>query len=87
MVELFIHGLTLAGGENPKTDGTIATFKFKAKATGNASFSVSGNFYTPDETSLNPSFSGASVSIKENTPVTPTPPSSGDTPGGSSGRK
>lgn len=45
------------GGENPKTDGTIATFKFRAKATGSASFSVSGNFYTPDEKPVNPSFS------------------------------
>ena len=64
-----------SGGENPKTDGTIATFKFKAKATGTASFSVSGNFYTPDEKPVNPSFSGISITIKEkeSTPVTPPP--------------
>lgn len=86
------------GGENPKTDGTIATFRFKAKASGVASFSVSGNFYTPDETAVNPSFSGTSVTIKEketipetpnttptpNPTPTPTPPTTGGS-GGSSG--
>lgn len=63
------------GGENPKTDGTIATFKFKAKAAGTASFSISGDFYTPDEKPVNPSFSATSVTIKEKetTPETPTP--------------
>lgn len=84
-----------SGGENPKTDGTIATFKFKAKAAGTASFSVSGNFYTPDEEAVNPSFSGTSVTIKEKVTVpetpTPTPPSTGgsgsggNTGGGNSG--
>ena len=83
------------GGENPKTEGTIATFRFKAKATGTAGFSVSGNFYTPDETAVNPSFSGTSITIKEKettpetsnpTPMpTPTPPTTGGsgTTGGS----
>lgn len=84
-----------AGGENPKTDGTIATFKFKAKSAGTASFSVSGNFYTPDEEAVNPTFSGTSVTIKEKVTVpetpTPTPPSTGGsgsggtTGGGSTG--
>lgn len=77
------------GGENPKTDGTIATFKFRAKATGTATFSVSGNFYTPDEKPVNPSFSGTSITIKEKEqpqpPVTPSPPSTGGETGGSSG--
>lgn len=77
------------GGENPKTDGTIATFKFRAKATGTATFSVSGNFYTPDEKPVNPSFSGTSITIKEKEqpqpPVTPNPPSTGGGTGGSSG--
>ena len=76
------------GGENPKTDGTIATFKFRAKVAGTASFSVSGNFYTPDEKPVNPSFSGTSVTIKEKEPPkpeTPNPPTGGGTTGGSSG--
>lgn len=76
------------GGENPKTDGTIATFKFRAKATGTATFSVSGNFYTPDEKPVNPSFSGTSITIKEKEqpkPEVPNPPTGGGTTGGSSG--
>lgn len=76
------------GGENPKTDGTIATFKFRAKATGTATFSVSGNFYTPDEKPVNPSFSGTSITIKEKEqpkPEVPNPPTGGGTTGGGSG--
>lgn len=77
------------GGENPKTDGTIATFKFRAKLAGTASFSVSGNFYTPDEKPVNPSFSGTSVTIKEKEqpkpPETQTPPTTGGSSGGTSG--
>ncbi len=53
------------GGENPKTSGTIASFKFKAKQKGTANFSVTGDFYSPDETSINPTFSGVSVAIQE----------------------
>lgn len=53
------------GGENPKTSGTIATFKFKAKQAGNASFSVNGDFYSSEEEKVNPSFLGAVVTIKE----------------------
>lgn len=44
------------GGTSP-ISGTIATFKFKAKATGKASFSVSGDFFDADENSIKPSFS------------------------------
>lgn len=77
------------GGENPKTDGTIATFKFRAKVAGTASFSVSGNFYTPDEKPVNPSFSGTSVTIKEKEqpkpPETQTPPTTGGDSGETSG--
>lgn len=69
------------GGANPKTDGTIATFKLKAKATGTASFSVSGDFYTPDEKPVKPSFSGTSVTIKETSTQAPNPtPSPTPTP-------
>jgi hypothetical protein len=72
-----------SGGDNPKTGGTIVTFRFRAKAVGNASFSVNGDFYTPEETPVNPSFSGTSVNISEKvtpppapeTPTTPTTPS------------
>lgn len=76
------------GGENPKTDGTIATFKFRAKVAGTATFSVSGNFYTPDEKPVNPSFSGTSVTIKEKEqpkPETPNPPTTDGSSGGTSG--
>lgn len=77
------------GGENPKTDGTIATFKFRAKVAGTATFSVSGNFYTPDEKPVNPIFSGTSVTIKEKEqpkpPETQTPPTTGGSSGGTSG--
>ncbi len=69
------------GGSNPKTNGTLVTFRFRAKQAGKASFSVSGDFYTPDETPVNPSFSGTSVTIEEKTT---TPPSSGGTTGGGS---
>lgn len=44
------------GGSNP-TSGNIATFKFKAKATGKASFTISGDFFDADENSIKPSFS------------------------------
>lgn len=78
------------GGANPKTDGTVATFKVRAKVAGTASFSVSGDFYDPDENPVKPSFSGTSVTIKEKEtppPVTetPTPPSTGENTGGTTG--
>lgn len=75
------------GGESPKTGGTLATFKLKAKATGSAGFSVSGDFYTPEETAVNPIFSGTTVSIieepqpePENPPVTPVEPNTPQEP-------
>ena len=58
------------GGISPITAGTIATFKFKAKAAGTTSFSVSGEFYDSNENVIIPSFTGTSVSIQEKT-VTP----------------
>lgn len=64
------------GGSAPLTGGTIATFTFKAKEAGNVNFAVSGNFFTPDETSANPSFSGTTVNIKS---------TGGDTGGGTDG--
>lgn len=70
------------GGSNPKTSGTLVTFRFRAKQAGKASFSVNGDFYTPDEKPVNPSFSGTSVTIQEKTTITP--PSSGGTTGGGS---
>ncbi len=78
MEEQYILGQIQAGGDNPKTGGTIVTFKFKAKQAGKASFSVNGDFYSPDEKNINPSFSGTSVTIKEKE----APPSSGGTTGG-----
>lgn len=59
------------GGDSPLTGGTIATFTFKAKAEGSVNFAVSGNFFTPEETSVNPSFSGATVTVKTAETVTP----------------
>lgn len=53
------------GGDSPLTGGTIATFTFKAKAEGNANFSVSGNFFSPEETAVNPSFSGVTVIVQQ----------------------
>lgn len=72
------------GGDNPKTGGTIVTFKFRAKATGKASFSVSGDFYSPNETNIKPTFSGTSVTIQEKTTPPPSNNNGGST-GGSSG--
>ncbi len=71
-----------AGGESPKTGGTIAIFKFRAKQAGKASFSVSGDFYSPDEKNINPSFSGASVTIQEK--QTTPPANQGGSTGGNS---
>lgn len=70
-----------SGGDNPKS-GTIVTFKFRAKQTGKASFSVSGDFYSPDETNIKPSFSGTSVTIQEKQT---TPPQTGGSTGGTTG--
>lgn len=78
------------GGSTPKTEGTIVSFKFRAKVSGKATFSVTGDFYNPDEEVVNPSFSGTSINIKEQTqtppaeipetPSTPqTPPSTNNT--------
>lgn len=62
-----------SGGEDPKTTGTIASFRFRAKTSGTASFGVSGDFYDSDENEINPSFSGTSVEIEEKQ-VEPPPP-------------
>lgn len=59
------------GGASPITSGTIATFKFKAKQTGTASFSVSGEFYDSNENVISPSFSGTSVSLQEKEATSP----------------
>lgn len=74
------------GGSNPKTGGTIATFKFKAKTVGKASFSVSGDYYDANENAVKPNFSGTTVTIQEkvvtppSTPTTPTTPNTPSTP-------
>lgn len=64
------------GGASPITGGTIATFTFTAKSAGSASFGISGDFFTPDETSANPSFSGVTVGINN---VDTSNPSGGQT--------
>lgn len=68
------------GGETPKTGGIIAIFKFRAKAAGSAGFSVSGDFYTPEETSVNPSFIGTTVTIVEEAPPVEDTPTIPETP-------
>lgn len=75
------------GGSSP-ISGNIATFKFRAKATGKASFGVSGDFFDANYANLKPSFSGTTVTVNQKptptpTPVptpTPTPPPSTPTP-------
>ena len=52
------------GGLTPKTSGTIASFKFKAKTVGTASFTASGDFYDQNENTINPSFSGTNVILE-----------------------
>lgn len=59
------------GGDSPLTGGTIATFRLKARAGGNAGFSVNGDFYAPDEAAINLNFSGVTVTVLE--PATPVP--------------
>ncbi len=81
------------GGANP-ISGNIATFKFRAKATGKATFGVSGDFFDASYTNLKPAFSGTSVSVNPKPTPTPTPaptpvptpvPTSNPPTGGSSG--
>ena len=67
-----------SGGSNPKTDGTIVTFRLRAKTAGTASFSISGKFYDTNENSLNLGLNGTSVTIKEKQVVTP--PTTNETP-------
>ncbi len=57
------------GGLSPKTGGTIVTFRFKAIASGTASFGVTGEFYDPEENFITSNYSGTSISIKA--PVIP----------------
>lgn len=89
VIVVFLNGRAIytwtdpTGGDNPKTGGTIVSFKFRAKATGKASFSVSGDFYSPNETNINPSFSGTSVTIQEKQVAPPTNNNGGT--GGSTG--
>ena len=53
-----------SGGLSPKTSGTIASFKFKAKIAGTASFTVSGDFYDQNENAINPIFSGTNIIVE-----------------------
>ena len=67
------------GGTSPLTGGVIATFRLRAKTSGTANFNISGEFYTPEEQDLEPSFSGISVNITEPV-VTVEPPPATTTP-------
>ena len=66
----FINGRVIytwtdpSGGASPKTSGTIASFKFKAKTSGTAIFSVSGDFYDTNENVISPNFSGTNVVLE-----------------------
>ena len=68
------------GGETPISNGTIATFTLKAISSGTATFTISGDFYTPEEVLADLSFSGTSINILQEEPsitqipqVNPTP--------------
>lgn len=61
------------GGLAPLTGGTIVTFKFRAKDTGTANFSVSGSFYDANEQGITPSFAGTSINITPVPTVAPQP--------------
>ena len=54
-----------SGGGNPKTSGTVASFRLKAKTSGTANFSISGDFFDANENPIMPSFSGTNVTVKE----------------------
>lgn len=54
-----------SGGANPKTSGTVASFRLKAKTSGTANFSISGDFFDANENPIMPSFSGTNVTVKE----------------------
>lgn len=81
------------GGASP-TSGNIATFKFRAKATGKASFGISGDFFDANYANLKLEFSGTSVIVNPKATPEPTlvatpepthnPPAGGNT-GGSTG--
>jgi len=68
------------GGLSPLTGGTIVTFRFRAKQTGTANFSVSGSFYDENEQTVTPSFSGTGVSINPVPTVAPVQPTQNPTP-------
>ena len=74
-----------AGGASPKTGGELASFTFRAKTTGTATFSLTGDFIDPDLNNANPSLGGISVTIEQPTPPVqePTSPPSGQTGEGS----
>jgi len=60
------------GGNNPRQNGNIVTFSFKAKELGMANFSVSGVIFDKDGNELATSFNGTSVYILDTTQTTKT---------------
>jgi len=60
------------GGNNPRQNGNIVTFSFKAKELGMANFSVSGVIFDKDGNELVTSFNGTSVYILDTTQTTKT---------------
>lgn len=64
------------GGASPISSGTIATFKFRAKSTGIANFSITGDFYDADENQIIPKFTGKTITIN-GVPTQSTTPSEG----------
>lgn len=60
-----------SGGENPKGEGTIVTFRLKSKSSGNANFSVTGKFYDANENSVNMTLNGTSVKINQDISINP----------------
>lgn len=55
----------LTGGSSPITGGNFATFKFRAKSSGIASFNLTGEFFDIEENNINMNISGTSITINE----------------------
>ncbi|MCL2341840.1 MAG: cadherin-like beta sandwich domain-containing protein [Firmicutes bacterium] len=61
------------GGSSPIKDGTAVTFKFKAKAAGEAVFGIKGMFFDKDSNEIMPVYKGGSVTISNTAGAGPMP--------------
>ena len=53
------------GGSNPAKDGAVVTFKFRAKAAGEAAFGIEGMFFDKNGNEITPIYNGAVVTISD----------------------